>query len=322
MKISIALCTYNGEKYLAEQLESLLAQTRPPDEIVVCDDCSIDSTVGIIESFAARASFPVRLRRNSRNLRSTANFAQAIELCAGDIIAPCDQDDVWRRDKLEIFADVFTRRPNVGLAFCDAELVDEKLEPLGCGNWDLLGFDTEKQREFIGGASLEHLLKGAYVWGCMMAFRASYKNLVLPIPETLPGIIHDSWAAILIAAVAAIEPIPQRLVKYRQHTAQQLGQQAADEMNFVENIGKKYNYDEEITRLDGVRQRLEDVAAPFPAAEALKIINSRLHHFEQRREIERGGARKLRLVARELFSRRYHRHTSGFKSAIKDLFTA
>ena len=323
MRISIALCTYNGEKFLAEQLASLAAQTRRPDELVVCDDCSTDATAEIVRQFAAEVDFPVRLFINEQNLRSTKNFEKAISLCDGDIIALCDQDDVWHEDKLKVFAENFIAQPEIGLAFCNARLVDENLNPLGISNWDLLGFNAKRRRSFISGESYEYLLKGALVWGCMMAFRARYKDLVLPIPENLPDIIHDSWAAIMIAAVAPIEPIPQCLVDYRQHSAQQLGQHEVEKTNFAENVGRKYNYDEEIVRLNSFRERLEAASEQFASETALKKINSRLRHFSHRQQIQRGGAaKKLRLVIRELFSRRYHEHTSGFKSAVKDLFTA
>ena len=93
--ISVALCTYNGERFLEEQLASLEAQERRPDELVVCDDRSTDNTVSLLESFARTASFPVRIHINPINLGSTVNFDRAMRLCAGSLIAFCDQDDIW-----------------------------------------------------------------------------------------------------------------------------------------------------------------------------------------------------------------------------------
>jgi len=86
MKVSIALCTYNGEKFLAEQLKSIAGQTRLPDELVICDDCSQDATVDIVRGFAKVAPFSVRLLTNKTNAGSTKNFERAISLCEGDII--------------------------------------------------------------------------------------------------------------------------------------------------------------------------------------------------------------------------------------------
>src|SRR5690349_17434303 len=120
MRISIALCTYNGGPFLAEQLASYVQQTRLPDELVVCDDCSSDNTMAILRDFAARAPFAVRLHQNAANLRSTRNFEQAIRLCTGDVIALSDQDDVWLPEKLERMERTLAADPEISLVFSDA----------------------------------------------------------------------------------------------------------------------------------------------------------------------------------------------------------
>lgn len=91
--ISTAMCTYNGEKYLREQLESIARQTLLPNELVVCDDCSSDETVEIIQDFSRNAPFSVRLMINENNLGFAKNFEKAITLCSGEIIVLSDQDD-------------------------------------------------------------------------------------------------------------------------------------------------------------------------------------------------------------------------------------
>src|ERR1043166_3411462 len=101
MKLSIALCTYNGAAFLREQLESIAAQTRTPDELVISDDQSTDGTLRLIEEFAETAGFPVRVSVNESNLGTAKNFEKAISLCRGDVIMLSDQDDVWHSDRLE-----------------------------------------------------------------------------------------------------------------------------------------------------------------------------------------------------------------------------
>src|SRR4051812_33755133 len=125
--ISVALCTYNGAKYLPAQLASLVQQTHLPIELIVCDDSSTDATPQILKEFAAISPFSVRLQFNEANLGSTKNFEKAIGLCTGAVIATCDQDDVWLPQKLERIAAVFDKEPDVGLAFSDAILVDDEL---------------------------------------------------------------------------------------------------------------------------------------------------------------------------------------------------
>ena len=99
-RFSVALCTYNGAQYLPDQLESIVAQTRLPDELVVGDDHSTDDTVNILEDFAAGAPFPVRLHVNETNLGVVKNFEATILRCQGNLTALCDQDDVWLRNKV------------------------------------------------------------------------------------------------------------------------------------------------------------------------------------------------------------------------------
>src|SRR5467141_2319930 len=123
--ISVAMCTYNGARFLPEQLESMAAQTRLPGELVVCDDRSTDESVEIVRNFARAAPFPVRLEMNEENLGSTKNFEKAIELCQGEIIALADQDDVWRPEKLSCIAGVLEPDDRIGAIFSDAELIDE-----------------------------------------------------------------------------------------------------------------------------------------------------------------------------------------------------
>ena len=103
LNISVALCTCNGARFLSEQLVSLAEQTLRPIELVVCDDASDDGTWQLLEEFQRSAPFPVRLYRNVRRLGIAQNFEQAMLLCEGDVIALCDQDDVWLPEKLMLF---------------------------------------------------------------------------------------------------------------------------------------------------------------------------------------------------------------------------
>src|SRR5689334_15342031 len=111
------MCTYNGAQFLNEQLASIVAQTRLPDELVICDDCSTDKTRALLTTFAATSPIKIKLKINQVRLGSTKNFEQAIGLCESDIIALCDQDDIWLPDKLALTEDAFTTNPVIDLAF-------------------------------------------------------------------------------------------------------------------------------------------------------------------------------------------------------------
>src|SRR5262245_40539658 len=184
--ISVGMCTYNGARYLSAQLESIAAQSVLPDELVICDDGSVDDTVEIIKEFAASAPFSVRLQINSVNLGSTKNFEKAILLCKGDLIALADQDDVWLARKLETLAAEFQSDPKVGLVFSDAEVVDDDLRPLNQRLWKSIGFDETARRKLKTDQRMEVLLPGWTVTGATMAFRSRYRALVVPIPDDLP----------------------------------------------------------------------------------------------------------------------------------------
>src|SRR5215510_10277990 len=184
------MCTYNGAEFLPAQWESILAQSRGPDEIVVCDDGSNDQTRSQLEKHAVESSIPVTLRFNEKNLGLIKNFEQAISLCTGEIIALSDQDDVWRSDKLQSIEDAFNNSPNAGLVFSDAEIVNEDLEPLGRRMWDEVSFDAHKRKQIAHGHALEVLITGWTVTGATMAFRSRFVNLGLPIPENI-AMIHD-----------------------------------------------------------------------------------------------------------------------------------
>ena len=220
MNLSIALCTYNGAVYLKEQLESIAAQTRTPDELVISDDQSTDDTLRLIEEFAATAGFPVRLSVNESNLGIAKNFEKAISLCRGDVIVLSDQDDVWHSDKLESVERIFEAKPQLSLVFSNAEIVDETLRPFDKTLFDWVHFDGQKQRLVRSGRALDLQLRENLIVGCTVAFRANLKELVLPISGDGP-LVHDGWIVLLIAAVGEIDFINRPLLKYRQHSAQQ-----------------------------------------------------------------------------------------------------
>src|SRR5258708_7526568 len=185
-RISVALCTYNGERFLPEQLASIAKQTRLPDELVVCDDHSMDRTVAIVQEFAAAASYPVRVFENKSNLGFAANFERAIRLCDGDLIALCDQDDIWYPHRLDCSEQEFIAHPHAGLVFSDADLVDEHNRLIGQTLWQRLGFVGKCKRDLLAGQFVV-LAKHRFVTGATVMFRATLRDHCLPIgPGWIP----------------------------------------------------------------------------------------------------------------------------------------
>ena len=177
--LSVAMCTYNGARYLPEQLESIASQSSLPKELVVCDDGSTDGSIDIIKAFAREAPFKVSLHINSQRLGTTKNFEKAIDSCFGEIIALSDQDDFWSPDKLRLIQSQFCGSSRVGLVFTDAEIVDERLNSLGYRLWESVGFNKAKQSQANRGDLFRVLLKRNYVPGATLAFRTHFKNIIL-----------------------------------------------------------------------------------------------------------------------------------------------
>ncbi|HMG87858.1 MAG TPA: glycosyltransferase [Terracidiphilus sp.] len=222
-RISVAMCTFNGARYLEEQLESIALQSQLPSELIVCDDQSIDDTLSILKRFQARAPFAVKVILNSRRLGSTRNFDQAIGLTRGDLIAMCDQDDRWAPTKLERLSEALAADPFLGGAFSDANLIDGDGRPMGMRLFARHKFTAAKQRSFIG-CPTATLLKHDIVTGATLMFRASIRRYCSPIPASW---VHDGWLAWMIALHSRLTLIPEPLTDYRIHVGQQLGVQAA-----------------------------------------------------------------------------------------------
>jgi len=313
------MCTYNGARFLSEQLESIAVQTRLPDELIICDDRSTDGSVEIIRSFARHAPFAVRLQINANNLGSTKNFEKSIDLCKGEIIALADQDDVWRAEKLSRIAGVLDNDERIGAVFSDAELIDEDSRPLAATLWSSFLFNSSEQKKFEGGQGLRVLLKHAMVTGTTMAFRSTFRGLTLPIP---PKQVHDHWIVLLIASVSQLAPIRAPLVRYRRHQAQLIGpgtDSLWQMMRLARDAGRD-GYFGEVERFNEICGRLCDRSEVFrPHPNALRLIRQKIRHREARGRLPSSKLLRLPLLIREIATCRYWRYSNGFGSVAKDL---
>lgn len=311
--ISVALCTRNGAHFLGAQLDSLLAQTRLPGELVVCDDASGDASVAVVEAFAMRAPFPVRLRRNDKRLGIGANFEQAIRLCEGDIVALCDQDDVWMPDKLARLTELFAA--GAEWACCDAEVVDGSLVPLGYTLWQRVNFDRRERGLAGQGRWFQVLLKHYVVAGATLAFKAALRERLLPIP---PDWHYDAWLAVVLAATARGEFIDAPLQRYRQHGSNALGgvrRGLLSEARAAFALNREAYYREEIARWVGLMERL---AGKVPA-EIEAGLAAKLDHLRRRAALPASRLARLPAVAAETVRGGYARYARNWGSMALDL---
>lgn len=238
--ISIALCTYNGSKYIKTQIESLINQTRKPSEIVICDDNSSDNTLEIIRSI--KAPFLIHIYENKPALRTVKNFERAVSLCTSDLIMLCDQDDFWVPTKLEIMSNYMIQHPKTNVLFSNALLVDENLNSLGKKMWETVNLYEHELQRWRNGHSTEILMAGNRVTGCTMCFRRSFVNEIIPFPTQIDkDFIHDGWIAMLASITNSIDFINEDLIWYRQHPAQQVGAKN-EEATFPEKVTLKNRF--------------------------------------------------------------------------------
>lgn len=327
-RLAVALCTFQGERYLGEQLASISAQTLAPDAVVVCDDGSTDATLEMVKTFAASAPFPVTvLGSDGHRLGPAANFERALRAAHGDILVLCDQDDVWLPHRLERTKEVLESRPDAAAMFSDAQLIDEASSPTGETLWEALGITGRTQDRFTSGAPRERvkvLCEGNVVTGATLAIRSSVRGYTLPIPE---GWMHDHWIALMAAACDEVVMWPEVLCRYRVHDRQHtgIGTRRPPPWYFARRRGqvrRRLNKNErdllvqQSEGLDLIAGRLRAAAGADPAVVA--FVESRRDHYRARGAL-RHGAGRSKIVVRELASGRYHRHSSGLSSVAKDL---
>ncbi|MGD9842920.1 MAG: glycosyltransferase [Steroidobacteraceae bacterium] len=237
--ISIPLCTYNGVAFLRQQMDSLLQQTHVHFEIVAVDDCSDDTTVQLLHDYARRDA-RIRVVVQPENLGFRRNFEYALQLCVGDYIAPCDQDDIWVPEKLAVLL------RNIGsraLIYCDSVLVDAEGNSLGIrmsDKWPMRNLSSP----------LNFVMTNC-VSGHAMLFRRELLQQALPIPAVF---FHDWWLAALAATAEGVAYWPEVLVRYRQHH-----NNVTDVLK--QRDARRMSHGAGIDRLRATRERLDALAS-------------------------------------------------------------
>lgn len=213
-KVEVLLATFNGEKFIAHQLDSLFQQTYSNFNILVRDDGSSDNTVSILEKYAAQ--FPGKIqfiKDEKKNVGATQNFAILLEQSTADYIFFCDQDDIWMKDKIELSLKKITALEQGNsripcMVYADMKSIDEHGEVISESVWKQLHLHP---RFF----TLNRLLVQNIPHGCTMVINKAMKALTLPIPSE--AILHDHWIALLSVISGRYEAIEQPLVLLRDH---------------------------------------------------------------------------------------------------------
>lgn len=223
MKISVALCTYNGAEFLQEQLESIIGQTDKANEIVVCDDGSTDNTMGIIKKIADGApSISWVIEVNERRLGISANFEKAISLCTGDLIFLSDQDDVWKPGKIETIKRFFKDHPEKDAVFTNTKLFGDTGKKSLTG-WDAIYFRPLDRLKIEQEQLFRYVVfYGNVVTGATMALRQNVINYLVPF-QLQKHMLHDEWMALKLLSLHKLGILDEELMYYRIHHNQQIG---------------------------------------------------------------------------------------------------
>jgi len=319
--ISIAMCTYNGEKFLREQLQSLAWQTRLPAELVICDDLSSDSTINIIRDFSDIAPFPVKLHINPVNLGSAAkgitrNFEQASRLCSGDLISFCDQDDVWLPQKLARMAQIMEERPNLGGVFVDAQLITDLGVPKGILLSETTGMTRHEHLRLMRGQILPVLLSMTKAYGCTLMVDALLVMKLLPVPEHW---WFDAWVPCMVALHSGLAYIPEPLMNYRIHANQSGVGASLPTVSIRVKQWKRsaMDYWQEVEpQLTEIYAKLADENSPGMKPH-LEYIRGRMDLLRFRAELPASPLFRAAKILRKAGC--YQRYLNGWKSIIKDL---
>lgn len=222
MNISVALATYNGEKFIEKQLNSLLNQTVSPNEVIICDDCSTDNTVAIIKEFINKNNLKNWYVYDSlENLGFKKNFYKAISQCTGDIIFTCDQDDIWCEEKIEKIISFFENHPNTKAVSSSFSLIDEfdkRIEKNSENNYGLVKIDNSQLFKKI---SLKEITHSNISPGCTAAFKGEVAQGFLKNSKNI--LPHDYEINIIAASLGGLYFINEKLIKYRIHSNNALG---------------------------------------------------------------------------------------------------
>lgn len=323
-RVSVALCSYNGARYIGEQLASIVGQTQPPTELVISDDGSTDDTVKqariFLESLPAAVRPQVTIIENDTQLGVTRNFEQAIAATTGDLVALSDQDDVWYPNRLARLVERFQEDPSLHLVGSGADAIDEEGQPLGFTLFSAIGVSDAEWAQVESGRAYEALLRRNLFTGATMLFRRSLFEMARPFPDHW---LHDEWLAIVAAAVGEVQLRRESLTGYRQHGANHAGVKEQHLLNRVRKVRKLFaprsNSNRTLlTRATQLVAHLEGLGGRVDS-EDLEKARENLMHERHRSDLPKVRPLRVRPVLREMRTGRYDLYDYGVKDAVRDL---
>jgi glycosyltransferase involved in cell wall biosynthesis len=319
-RLSAVVATFQGERFLREQLRSMLAQSVALDEIVITDDCSGDSTLAIVEDAKAESSIPIQILRGHRRLGVGKNFERGLRASTGDIVFLADQDDNWRPDKVARMLNEFMLRPTLDVLFTDARLVDEVGASLDDTLFQVLRVARTERRRVRDGRAFDALLRRNLATGATMAVRRASMLRALPIPD---GWLHDEWIAMIVSASGRVDFLDETLTDYRQHDNNHVGSRRETFRSVLKKLRccrREFNC-RLMRRTEMQIERLRALSPPV-AERQIALASLKLEHLRHRCRLPTRRLARMPLIARELVNGGYRHYSSGLRSIVGDLFGA
>lgn len=322
-RVSVALCTCEGARFIADQIESICRQTMPPAEIVLHDDASCDDTIARAQAAWRRCldrrpdgTPELKIAVHEQRLGVARNFSSALAACTHEFIALSDQDDVWHPKRLERMVLRMEARPSLLLLHGNARLVDAEGRSLGGTLFEALDVSAKELEAIAGGVAFKVLLDRNLVTGATTLLRRRLLESAFPIP---PHWIHDEWLGMLAAALGGLDVEKEPLLDYRQHGANQIG---AQRERFLDAAGRAMAsrgewHTRRLLRAQELEARLE--ALPSVPPLVLGMVREKVAHHRARAALPQARIRRLPLVFREWKTGRYRRYGRGLRGVIKDL---
>lgn len=229
-KVDILLATYNGEKYLREQIDSILNQTHTEFRLLISDDGSIDGTRDILNEYKEKDS-RIEVFMQDDNLGVVKNFEFLLKKVEAKYYMFSDQDDIWKETKIEKSLNKIEE--GYDLVYSDLEVVDENLNVTYSSYWKLKGIYNKIKKY----NNFESLYLNNFVTGCTIISKKELMNLFMPLPNTSKFVLHDYWISLIISQNGKIAYIEEPLIKYRQHKNNKVGsKKKSDELKSIDEI--------------------------------------------------------------------------------------
>ncbi len=319
MEISVVVATFNGEKYLAEQLDSIDRQTRLPDEIVICDDRSDDNTVKIAEEFSKSSNVSVKIIQNQENIGYTKNFFRGLEFCQGDLVLLSDQDDIWFENKVDHLVEIAEAEPKTLMFVHDGEFITAT----GCRT----GL-TKIGQVRAGYGRIDGVLTGA-----LTMVRRELLLFAIPVPDNIVG--HDIWIESICALFGDRKTVLEDCLQFiRRHES--------NNSDWVVNSSRK------ISSLDVIKSQITSQPAKsysnrlalnrellarselvfsstlyegdYASANATrKILENERDALKKREKLLSENSLKRRLSALKMLASRQYIFFNGVKSFLRDM---